>query len=105
MIKAVMDILNSTYYDRAFESSLLDTLPIWNRSPTFYVLSAFLTYVTFQITASALYGGKGNAEVSVPIVGPKNVWQARYTFFKNASYYVEKGYAQVGWPENCSRTV
>jgi hypothetical protein len=54
-----------------------------------------LVLLTFQVLKWSLLGGRGNAEIDVPIVGPKNCALARYSFFGNALSYVEEGYAKV----------
>jgi hypothetical protein len=57
-----------------------------------YILS-FIIFV--RILGKSILADPGNAKVNAPIVGPKNLILARFTFFKNAISYVESGYAKV----------
>jgi hypothetical protein len=59
-----------------------------------YILS-FIIFV--RMLGKSLLADPGNAKVNAPIVGPKNLILARFTFFKNAISYVESGYAKVGF--------
>jgi len=60
-----------------------------------YILS-FIIFV--RMLGKSLLADPGNAKVDAPVVGPKNLILARFTFFKNAISYVESGYAKVHSP-------